>query len=299
MPVQRVLSGPTLCLFAPDPFHLIILKPSPHRHRILPHLYRGLLTLTRKHGLFTLARLHHRLWKGEQQVSIAGGAELLMPGDTHYFGFLAGVHERHITNLVNSIVVAGDPCIDVGANIGYFSMMMAARAGSSGRVLAFEPVPETYACLQKNAALAAKQGWLLEPFQKAVSAEAGRVSIQRHEHSTLHQVQKLAHSAPAASEEITCVSLDQVLKDNSIASVKLLKIDVEGHETQVIAGAMHSLQSGKVQHLVIEVTPGKDAESIGQMLADLKVKPLCWVDDSWKSIPVSQLEHRTDVWVSF
>jgi len=109
----------------------------------------------------------------------------------------------------------------------------------------------------------------------------------------------LAHSAPAASEEIICVSLDQVLEETKITSIKLLKIDVEGHETQVIAGAMHSLQSGKVQHLVIEVTPGKDAESIGQVLADLKVEPRTWVGDSWKPVPVSQLEHRTDVWVSF
>jgi len=243
--------------------------------------------------------LHHRLWQGEQQVSIAGGAELLIPGDTHYFGFLSGVHERHITDLVNSIVLPGDLCLDVGCNIGYFSMMMAARAGSSGRVLAFEPVPETYACLKKNAALAAAQGWHLEAFQKAVSAQAGVVSIQRHEHSTLHQVQALGNDASSNSEEIACVSLDEVLQDAAITSVKLLKVDVEGHETQVIAGVMESLRNRRVRHVVIEVTPGKDAEDIERMLGPLNAEIRCWVDEDWRTIPVRGLKHRTDVWVVF
>jgi hypothetical protein len=51
--------------------------------------------------------------------------------------------------------------------------------------------------------------------------------------------------------------------------------------------------------MVIEVTPGKDAEEIEHLLCSLKAGIRCWVDGDWKFMPVSQLKHRTDVWVVF
>lgn len=273
--------------------------PTLHRHRFLPRLYHFILKLSQKHGLFTLARLHHKIWPGDQQVSIPGGAELQMPGDTHYFGFLSGVHERHITDLVQSLVVPGDVCLDVGANIGYFSMMMAERAGARGQVLAFEPVPETFDWLQKNAELAKSQGWHLDPHRLAVSDRPCMLQIQRNEHSTLHQVKRPDTEDAPGRDDVRCTSVDEFLKAVDHASIKLLKVDVEGHEVPTLTGSLESLRKNRIKNLVIEVTPGPDAELIDKVLRDLNCRTLCWVNNEWRQVPVGKIEHRTDVWSAF
>ena len=269
----------------------------PYR-RILPRFYRALLGLTRRHGLFTLARLHDRFLGGMQRVRIPGGGSLIIPGDSHYFGFLSGVHEPHVAELIETSVAAGDVCIDVGANIGYFAMMMAMAAGPKGRVIAFEPVPDTFGFLKLNAALASLQSCHLEVHQAAVSSHAGELVIERQQHSTLNQVREAQPSEQG--ERVPCIALSEYLETAAIMNpVALLKIDVEGHELSVIEGAMAAFKAGRIKRMIIEVTPGEEAEKIGRLLASCKVETKCWIDHQWKAVGVSQLSSRTDVLVDF
>jgi FkbM family methyltransferase len=267
-------------------------------HRLLPLAYRALLTLTRRHGLFTLARLHHRLWAGEQRVGIPGGSELLIPPDEHYFGFLSGMHEPHIARLIAQQVRAGDTCMDVGANIGYFAMMMAARCGGSGRVYAFEPVPDTFELLEKNAALASTHRWHLLPQRKAISNVAGEVSLLRQEHSTLNQV-SLSPVTNETTEKLPSITLDAFTQDKGIEDIRLLKVDVEGHELPVLQGALNLLRHHRVKHLVIEVTPGEQAKGVSLMLTEIGARCYCWVDSTWREQSAESLTTRTDVWAEF
>ena len=268
----------------------------PH-YRLLPRLYRLLLSISRKHGLFTLARFHQRFFGGVQEIDIPGNASLIIPGDSHYFGFLSGIHERHVEQVIQASVRSGDVCIDIGANIGYFAMMMSQAAGAKGRVIAFEPVPETFQFLTLNAELARKKGWTLEVHQAAVSAKSGEVLIERQQHSTLNQVREADGSEQG--DRVPAVDLSSFLKSAGVTRVALLKVDVEGHELSVLQGALGAMQSGLISNIIIEVTPGDQAELIDQMFSRMGAHILCWVDNSWNEIPIRSLTNRTDALVKF
>lgn len=274
--------------------------PSLPRFRILPRLYRLILTLTRKHGLFTLCRFHERFFSGDQYVDIPTGARLFIPGDPHYFGFLSGVHESHVTDVIKASVREGDVCVDIGANIGYFAMIMAKAAETGGGVHAFEPVPETFSALKNNAMLAKEDGLNIYPQQAAISAEEGELVIEHQQHSTLNQVRAIGSEFDSPENRVQCVSLARFLsRENITRPIALLKIDVEGHEVSVMKGALPVLKSGQVKKLIIEVTPGDDAIHLDELLLECGASTLVWEHASWQNIPVRGLKNRTDVLVTF
>lgn len=284
----------------PDFFALNNDLPYLPRFRILPRLYRFILGLSRKHGLFTLARFHERFFGGDQYVDIPTGARLFIPGDPHYFGFLAGVHESHVTSVIASAVRAGDVCVDIGANIGYFSMIMARAAGPTGTVFAFEPVPDTFAALKINAGLAREDGLNIAPHQAAISADDGELVIERQLHSTLNQVRSIESDLDAPNNRVKCVTLERFLAREKVTGpIAFLKIDVEGHEVSVMKGAIPVLKSGQVRQMIIEVTPGDDAIHLDQIFTECAAKTLVWAEGRWQDIPVRELQSRTDVMVSF
>ena len=268
--------------------------------RTLPRIYQKLLMLSQRHGLFTLARLHHYFFRKGQIVLLPGGGRLFIPPDPHYFGFLCGIHEEHVRNIIDQHLHPVDVCLDVGANIGYFAVMMANRVGSTGRVYAFEPVPETYDILSLNAKLADDSSLNLVTIPAAVSSNDGELSICRHAHSTLHQVSNTSQMSENNSDRVPSTTLVSALKKLKCdTSISLLKIDVEEHELSVLKGAESLLRSGQVRRMIIEVTPGIDASAIAKILADCKTTVRCWLNGQWQSTPLDQLPFRTDVLVGF
>src|SRR2546428_4961029 len=67
--------------------------------------------------------------------------------------YVTGEYEPSTSRLVKGLLRPGDSFIDVGANIGYFTLLAATCVGLTGRVFAYEPVPEVYQRLQQNVAL--------------------------------------------------------------------------------------------------------------------------------------------------
>jgi len=61
-----------------------------------------------------------------------------------------GIHEKNETNLVKSKIKEGEIVVDIGANIGYYTLIFAKLVGTSGKVFAFEPEPHNFHLLQKN-----------------------------------------------------------------------------------------------------------------------------------------------------
>ena len=265
--------------------------------RVLPGLYRALLRITRRHGMFTIARNHVRLYPRGQRVKIAGDATLYLPPDPHFIGFLLGTHEQHIAALMMEHVRAGDVCADVGANIGYFTAVLSTLAGPTGRVLSFEPVPENFQILAINARIASQHGAVVQTWQAAVSAAPGELRIVRQAHSTAHQVT----AAPGASTEIVpSISLDAELpKQIGASQIAFLKVDVEGHELSVLQGMRELIHQGKIRRMVMEVTPGPDATQISEIIATRPHKLTTWCGKSWQHVGISELTERTDVFVEF
>lgn len=129
------------------------------------------------------------------------------------------------------ISLASGPCIDVGANIGYMSMALAA---SGFPVHAFEPQPALYALLQKNTT-----GLPVSCYNVALSDSIGSTGMPRVDYSARGNFGGLPINARSDLGHITVqkITLDSIGLDCS-----LMKIDVEGHELEVLQGAIETIE---------------------------------------------------------
>ncbi len=268
------------------------------RQTVLPALYRSALRLTRKHGMNTLSRLNHRMFPAGQVIRLGNGADFFVPPDPHFFGYIVE-HEQHVARLISEVVEVGDICVDAGANIGYFTAMMAARCGKSGRVVAYEPEAKNFAMLSENAAILARQGFHVDAVRAAVSDRAGSLALMRGDESTLHQVGPASEQTPA-DDIVACVALSEDLQARGLdVPIKLLKVDVEGHEAAVLRGADELIRRGRIHSAVVEVTSGDPAREIAAILDAYNARVTCHLDGAWKAVPVAEIPHRTDILIRF
>lgn len=194
---------------------------------------------------------------GEHSVRLPWGLPITFSADELVGACIArrGVIELATTELIWRLVDPGDVAMDVGANFGYFASLMSARGA---RVVAFEPHPEVYAALERNA-----RAWpATETREQAVSDRAGVAILNEpEEHHDLERFnQGLASLVPmpnATGIEVETVTLDDLISE----PVGLLKVDVEGHEPAVLRGAHAALEAGLVRDVVFEDYDGEGSES--------------------------------------
>jgi hypothetical protein len=275
--------------------NLFVSAPKPWR---INSFYRALLVLTKNRGAITLGKLNAMVFSKGEIVQLPDGAVIYCPPDPHFFGFILGTHETHVSSLLKQLLKPGDVCFDVGANIGYFSNIMAKIVGPTGQVWAFEPVPENFDVLQINATLANKACRVVRPIHAAVSDQPGKVRIVRKEFSTYHQVARIVAGVISSdSESVEAVALEDEFSAHQIEqSISVLKVDVEGHEWPVIKGCEKLMRRGLVRNMIVELTPGPEMQSIQTLFEELDVQYKCWLDNQWQAIKLIDLPVRTDIW---
>jgi FkbM family methyltransferase len=152
--------------------------------------------------------------------------------------------------LLRRIVQPGDVCIDVGAAGGAHLLVMAQRAGESGRVLAFEPRPRSQRML-RTLVRAAGLGDRVQLYPLALAADAGTTSLRipvvptrAHFHGSAEDRGTTAAFAglPHREIEVPTASLDDVVAEAGLDRVDVLKLDVEGAELLVLSGARRVLR---------------------------------------------------------
>jgi FkbM family methyltransferase len=144
-------------------------------------------------------------------------------------------------------VRAGDWAIDIGANVGKYALHMARCVGPAGRVLAFEPVGESFALLAANVRAAAASNVSLFNIALSASAEVLAMTVPPFERSRLANYYQ-AHIAADGNVRVLCLPLDAIPIPGT---VRLVKIDAEGHDLQVLMG-MESLLRRDRPRLIVE-----------------------------------------------
>ena len=159
-----------------------------------------------------------------------------------YHLYTRGTYEAGTLSVISHCLNEGDVFIDVGANIGLMSLLAAKRVGQSGMVYAFEPDPDTFKLLQNNSAL--------NQFDNVCPVNAGLGSVQedrviyRNRHSNRGMNSFIDRNVGAAEGiEVPVGTLDRFLAEQGVRTVKMMKIDVEGWELEVLKGAQ-TLLSG-------------------------------------------------------
>jgi FkbM family methyltransferase len=145
------------------------------------------------------------------------------------------------------LIRPGSVILDIGANVGLFSLVGAEAAGTNGKILAFEPQPFTHATLLRNLSLNGAGN--VRTFPIALSDQPGRItlSVPKEVRATYSygdsylSIDPSAHDDPMA--QIECKRLDDVLAEQGIDRVDLIKIDVEGAEYLCLKGATMLLDS--------------------------------------------------------
>lgn len=157
--------------------------------------------------------------------------------------------EPEFRNL-NKYVKNGDWVIDIGANIGHYTLKLAELVGVEGRVISFEPIPDTFEILTSNIYYSKHNNISL--LNIAVSNESGLGNMEIPDFDNGLKNYYNAHLTKNDSEEsdesVLCIPID-ALKLPELPT--LIKIDVEGHEIKVLEG-MKNLIKKKKPVLIIE-----------------------------------------------
>jgi FkbM family methyltransferase len=167
---------------------------------------------------------------------------------------------------------SGDVLVDVGANVGMYTVWAAKTRRA--RVWAFEPESQNYALLNRNIALNGLSG-LIKAYCLALSNDSGLSELHLSEqkvggscHSLGEQVDfRHQPMQPAFSQGCVAARLDDLVAAGVVPSPDYIKIDVDGFEPKVIAGAARVLREQKVRSLLIEVN--QNLPDHMQMVAEL------------------------------
>jgi len=182
-----------------------------------------------------------------------------------------GCLEPHTTNLYGTILRPGDTYLDVGAHVGFHTLLARHFIGEEGHVIAVEPQPYNCSKILDN--------WRANDFENlflyvaACGDEEGQVALKPPSKS---DTSRLSLAGPSENDgcqefEVPLRTLDNILRERRVERVRLLKIDVEGLERKVINGLKDRLSS--VDHFIIELldaspNPSDDTIAITKKLRD-------------------------------
>jgi FkbM family methyltransferase len=142
--------------------------------------------------------------------------------------YVLGTDERLVQAVLAERLQAGDVLYDLGANVGFLTLIAARLVGPTGRVVAYEPIPGSAEAVRRNASL---NGFgHVDVVEAAVGDRAGTTRM------TLSRSSLEAHATPEGELEVPMVTLDEEVASGRPGPT-LLKIDVEGAETAVVEGA--------------------------------------------------------------
>lgn len=174
-----------------------------------------------------------------------------------------GYIEPHISRLLVSLTQPGDVFVDVGANIGYYSVLGGWRAWPGGEIWAFEPHPRLFPLLSDNLVINGYAA-IAHRHRVALSDKTGAAPLRTFEGyeatSTIRTlspafVQEADRQTGKTSRmlEVELARLDDVMRD--VPEIHVLKIDAEGHEPAIVRGAQEILARSRQLKIVMEFVP--------------------------------------------
>lgn len=159
----------------------------------------------------------------------------------NWSGYYLGTYEPEVIAALENHVKEGMVVLDIGANHGYFTILCSQLVGPRGIVYAFEPEPANYQLLAKT--LLANDFKNVQAVKLAVSSRSGIEKLFTEEaYLGTHSLEK---KGAGDFIEVDLTSVDDFMKLNQVERVDFVKIDVEGHEVEVLKGMTEAMQRWK------------------------------------------------------
>lgn len=184
---------------------------------------------------------------------VPGLKMFLHPDDTviTYRIMVEKLWEPNETHWVSRFVREGDTFVDIGANVGYFTLVASRLVGDTGHVYAFEPDPVAFGILQRNVRLNGLRNVTLE--QKAVSNEPGTLRL------FLSEKNKGDHQIYESDEQRKSIDIEAVTLDDYFADyegrIDFVKIDTQGAEAVILEGMDDVLRANDDVVMAVEFWP--------------------------------------------
>ncbi len=163
--------------------------------------------------------------------------------------FLYSVHEPENTRLYSQLIHPGDTVLDIGGNIGYYALIASQLVGPTGRVIAVEPVPDTYCYLHKNTAVCPN----ITSLQVAVGVEGATQELHISEVPNWSALFRYPGQKVINTISVVTRSIDALVDELGIAP-NVVRMDIEGGEVEALAGAMKTIFQHKPR-ICVELHP--------------------------------------------
>ncbi len=224
-----------------------------------------------------------RLAKSQYEDNILGHKMFLDEKDSLELSIFK-VYEPFETGVLVGEIPEGSAVVDIGANIGYYTLQFARKVGATGRVYAFEPEPHNFSLLTRNIQVNGYQN--VTPLRLAVSNISGPLRLFVSEDN------KGDHRVYASDEsretiEIQAIRLDDYFRDGS-SQIRFIKMDIQGAEYHALSGMLEVLNKWRDVVLVTEFWPyglqkaGSDPEKFVELL----------LQQGFKLFEICEGEHR-------
>ena len=183
---------------------------------------------------------------------------------------LTGRYEPQETAILQHVLRPGMTFLDVGANWGYFTLVGAHLVGATGRVIAVEADPRACRTVQANLDRNAHAHVVLH---NAAAADAdGTLTLHQYEpcagESGNFGVGRASNPAGGKTFEIVARRLDDLLDDDRVERIDLLKMDIEGGEASALAGLDRRLLERRVDRVLLEIHP-RQLRQLGHSVEDV------------------------------
>lgn len=185
------------------------------------------------------------------------------------------IQEEKDLEYIRKIVKTGSVVIDIGANVGVYTIALSREVGDSGAIYSFEPILSTYEILVSNVRHMSLKNVTTINMGLSEKKETLLMEIPHYDEGGENYYQsRIVDKANLVPDlrhyEINVTDLDSYLKEKKVEAVDFIKIDVEGHELNVIKGALTTLDTFKPA-MFIEVSgsideAGTNAQLVNQLI---------------------------------
>ena len=208
-------------------------------------------SLVRSKLIISIGRIIHSFSKSDF-VEIEGRKMFTQNNDGLALSIFK-IYEPNQTEIVKKYVHEGDIVIDIGAHVGYYTLLMAQLVGKNGKVYSFEPDPVNFQLLKKSVEINGFENVVL--IQKAVSNITDKVKLFLGDNdSAINRIYDAKLGDAKESIDVESIRIDEYFKEND-ELVNFIKIDSEGSEVKIINGMKQFLSRNQELVMMTEFFP--------------------------------------------
>ncbi len=195
--------------------------------------------------------------------------------------FVRGIYDPNIVVVINTLLSKGSVFIDVGANMGYFSLLASSVVDKFGHIIAIEPSSRDYARLVDNVKINNLTN-IISTYHIAISDVSGSAKLavaceERSALNTLGSEFSFKGVDKLEIENVRVLSIDELVSDTKLTRVDVLKLDIEGSELKALQGARNVIEKFRPA-IMLGVNEnslkacGTDHKEIQQILKEMRYR---------------------------